>query len=405
MLTRTQDSSLSRRAQPFYGAWLLDHLPFKQILKGSLSVELGDFQRRYIGPLPGPHADLVINNPLRFFWLLLSEGELGFARAYAQNDIQTACLHTLLSLGALNEPVLAGALKGQAWFYRRWLKRHRANHNSIENSRDNIAAHYDLGNNFYRLWLDDTMTYSSALFSHPQQSLADAQQAKYQRIVHELDAEPGEHILEIGCGWGGFMQHAAQQGLSVTGLTLSSEQQAFAQARLAGAELTQRTEVKLTDYRHQQGQFDHIVSIEMFEAVGLEYWDTYFGQLKSLLKAEGRALLQVITIDENYADAYQQGVDFIQSYIFPGGLLPSPTQLHRLAEKHGFRVRNQLRFGQDYALTLQRWRQRFDQHRDTLEMMGYDAHFQRIWHYYLDYCRVGFETERIDVLQLTLEHR
>lgn len=404
MLTRTQTTELSEGSRPFYATWLLKHLPFDRINAGSLTVQIGDTQHRYEGETSGPHADLIIKNPLRFFWLLVKEGELGFVRAYAQGDIDTPCLHSLLHFGALNESALTRMLKGQAWFYRRWLQRHRNNHNSVENSRENIAAHYDLGNDFYRLWLDDTMTYSSALFTQPHQSLSQAQQAKYQRIVHELDAEVGEHILEIGCGWGGFMEHAAQQGYNVTGLTLSQAQKTFAETRLSQNNLADHTQVKLTDYRHQQGQFDHIVSIEMFEAVGLEYWDTYFSQLKSLLKAEGRAVLQVITIDEDYADAYQQGVDFIQSYIFPGGLLPSPTQLHTLAEKHGFRVSNQLRFGQDYALTLQRWRQRFDQHRDALEMMGYDTHFQRIWHYYLDYCRVGFESERLDVLQLTLEH-
>lgn len=405
MLSKTQSSPLTAKRTPFYGSMLLKKLPFDQLDVGSLTVQIGEHQHRFNGQQAGVHADLILLKPLRFLWLLVSQGELGFAKAYADGLIETSNLHALLQLGAANEAALARTLKGHSWFYKRMLKRHQANHNSIENSRDNIAAHYDLGNDFYQLWLDDTMSYSSALFMTEDQDLAEAQVGKYQRILHALDFEEGEHILEIGCGWGGFAEQATRQGAKVSGITLSREQLEFAKHRLRAAGLDHQACLSLTDYRHQDGQFDHIVSIEMFEAVGKEYWHDYFAQLKHCLKPHGKAVLQIITIDEDYADSYQNGVDFIQTYIFPGGLLPSKTQLHDLAQAHGFSVTNELSFGQDYAETLLRWRQGFDQQRPALEKLGYDARFQRIWHYYLDYCRVGFETQRTDVVQITLEHQ
>ncbi|MBE0493318.1 MAG: class I SAM-dependent methyltransferase [Thiomicrospira sp.] len=404
MLSKTQSHTLSSKRAPFYGAMLLKKLPFNQLNVGSLTVKIGEHQHRFNGQQAGVHADLILLKPLTFMWLLVTQGELGFAKAYANGLIETSNLHSLLKLGADNETALARTLKGHSWFYKRLLKRHQANHNSIENSRENISAHYDLGNDFYQLWLDSSMSYSSALFKHPEQDLTEAQVLKYQRILHALDFEEGEHILEIGCGWGGFAEQAARQGAKISGITLSREQLEFAKHRLRDAGLDHQACLSLTDYRHQDGQFDHIVSIEMFEAVGKEYWNDYFEQLKRCLKPGGKAVLQIITIDEDYADAYQNGVDFIQTYIFPGGLLPSKTQLHELAQAHGFNVTNELAFGQDYADTLNLWRQRFDQQRPALEKLGYDARFQRIWHYYLDYCRVGFETQRTDVVQITLEH-
>ncbi len=405
MLINTQKSVLSTTRSPFYGNALLQALPFKQLESGALTVKFGECQQRFIGSKPGIHADLVLIKPFRFLWLLLTQGELGFAKAYADGLIDTPCLHSLLQLGMANEKALADTFKGHNWFYHRFLQRHRANHNSIENSRENISAHYDLGNDFYQLWLDETMSYSSALFSADTPTLAAAQQAKYQRILDQLDLQPEQHILEIGCGWGGFAEHAARHGAQINGITLSTEQLHFAQQRLRRAGLDHQACLSLTDYRHQDGQFDHIVSIEMFEAVGKEYWDDYFSQLKRLLKTNGKAVLQIITIDDAYAESYQNQVDFIQTYIFPGGLLPSKSQLAELAAKHGFVITNQLAFGQDYAETLLQWRQRFDQQRDALEKLGYDSRFQRIWHYYLDYCRVGFESGRTNVVQITLEHQ
>lgn len=404
MLTRTQSWLLGSSCAPKQAAWLLKHLPFDRLQHGSLTVSIGDQQRRFNGANAGVHAELVIHKPLKFIWLFSSQGELGFAKAYAEQLIDTPCLHTLLQLGAINEQALSDTRLGFNWFYQRLLKRHRSNHNSIENSRDNISAHYDLGNDFYQLWLDETMSYSSALFSQPEQTMAQAQVNKYQRILDQLDWQDGDHILEIGCGWGGFAECAAQQGCKVTGITLSSEQLEFAQQRMQRQGLVGQAQLQLMDYRHQQGQFDHIVSIEMFEAVGKEYWHEYFTQLKRLLKKDGKAVLQIITIEDARAERYQNDVDFIQMFIFPGGLLPSKQQLHQLAQEHGFSISNELSFGQDYARTLQLWQADFAEHRDELLALGYDQRFQRIWRYYLDYCRVGFETQSTDVVQLTLEH-
>ena len=402
---RTQSSALTSARLPFYTLWLLKRLPFDLIEFGSLTLKVGEYQRQYVGASSGVQAELTINQPLPFIWLLSTQGELGFAKAYANGVISTPCLYALLHFGMLNEQALKNTIKGNSWFYKRFLNRHRNNHNSIKNSKENISAHYDLGNDFYELWLDGTMSYSSALFTSDKQSLEQAQHNKYQRICHELALKATDHILEIGCGWGGFAETAAQQGAEITAITLSTEQLAFAKQRLKDQGLDQKTHLQLTDYRQQQGQFDHIVSIEMFEAVGKEYWDNYFSQLKRLLKKDGKAVLQVITISDERAANYQQNVDFIQAFIFPGGLLPSKTQLYQLAEKHGFTVSNALAFGKDYAATLLHWRKQFEQHSHRLKSLGYDTRFQRIWYYYLEYCRVGFDTLCTDVLQLTLTHK
>ncbi|SFR62803.1 cyclopropane-fatty-acyl-phospholipid synthase family protein [Thiomicrospira sp. ALE5] len=405
MLTKTSSSNIAALKTPLFGSWVLKRLPFDAIMFGSLTVQIGGYQQRYEGQHEGLHAEIRILKPLKFFWLLATQGELGFAKAYSKHYIETPNLHHLLHFGAMNEQALSQVLLGKNWFYSHYLKKHLANHNSIENSKDNISAHYDLGNDFYRLWLDDTMTYSSALFKTPDEDLATAQHNKYHRILDELDVKPNQQILEIGCGWGGFAEEAAKRDAEVTGITLSREQLDFAKNRMKQLNLDHKTQLSLTDYRHQQGQFDHIVSIEMFEAVGQEYWDSYFSQLKALLAVEGKAVLQIITIDEAYAEKYQQGVDFIQTYIFPGGLLPSKTQLVELADRYGFKITNNFSFGLDYAETLHRWRQEFDKKIDEVEKLGFDDKFQRVWHYYLDYCRVGFETQRTDVIQLTLEHK
>lgn len=405
MLSKSRTATLGVKRAPFYGAWLLKRLPITAVDCGSLIINIGDHQHKYSGKQAGINAKLTLNQPIKFLWLIYSQGVLGIAKAYADKVIDTPNLYNLLLWGANNEAAINKTRQGYRWFYQRFLKRHRNNHNSIENSRENISAHYDLGNDFYQLWLDETMSYSSALYSSPQQTLAEAQTAKYQRILDEINPKQGDSILEIGCGWGGFAELAAQQGAQVFGITLSNEQLAFAKARLKNQGLDNLAKLSLTDYRHQEGQFDHLVSIEMFEAVGKEYWDDYFTQLKRLLKTDGKAVLQIITIDDERAQSYQDGVDFIQAFIFPGGLLPSRRQLHELAASHGFKVSNELSFGQDYATTLKLWLESFNQHSQALEEQGYDLRFQRIWQYYLDYCRVGFDAKRTDVLQLTLEHQ
>ncbi|MBD3821059.1 MAG: class I SAM-dependent methyltransferase [Thiotrichales bacterium] len=391
----------------FFARWVLKKMPFDKLEAGVLHISYAGINRHLKGKKTGCQADLQLLKPMRFLWLLSTQGELGFVTAYAEKVIETPSLYNLLLLGKQNETLLRQTLKPKNGFMRRLQKRHESRHNSVENSKRNIAAHYDLGNDFYRLWLDESMTYSSGLFSHAETdekaSLLKTQERKYQRLLDKLDSRPGEHILEIGCGWGGFAELAAKQQRNVTGITLSKAQHDYACERLANAGLSQQAMIRLIDYRHMQGQFNHIVSIEMFEAVGKEYWQAYFTQLNKLLKPGGRAALQIITIDEAYADSYQNSVDFIQAYIFPGGLLPSPTQIRTLAENHDLDLIDEFSFGQDYAKTLHQWLQNFESHHKKLLDMGYDESFQRIWRYYLDYCRVGFDTEQINVYQFVLE--
>lgn len=380
-------------------------LPFKHIQKGSLTVQYLGQSYRFEGSDPGTHADLEIMSMLRFGYLLKTQGELGFAQAYIESSIQTASLYHLMTLAHQNKEVFSQLLHHKKPLGMWHLWRHRRRHNSLSNSRRNIAAHYDLGNDFYELWLDQSMSYSSGLFLTKEDTLEHAQQKKYQRILDQLALHGQENILEIGCGWGGFVEMAAQKGAAVKGLTLSTEQQQYAQNRLKAALLDTNTEIALQDYRHETGQYDYIVSIEMFEAVGKEYWHRYFEQLQRNLKSHGKAVLQIITIDNDEAEAYQNGVDFIQSYIFPGGLLPSLEQLHQLAIDHHFEVADQFEFGQDYATTLKHWLKHFNASSEALEKMGYDKAFRRLWRYYLDYCRVGFEQKHISVYQITLEKR
>ena len=281
--------------------------------------------------------------------------------------------------------------------------RHWLNRNSRRGSRRNIAAHYDLGNAFYAQWLDPTMSYSAAVFDPAMgssETLADAQQRKYARIFELIDPAPGETVLEIGCGWGGFAEYAARRGVRVIGLTLSSEQLAYAEARMQRNGLADRVDLRLCDYRDFAGQVDHIVSIEMFEAVGQEYWAGYFETLSRCLRPGGRVALQVITIDEAYFSAYAANPGgFIQTYIFPGGMLPTQAHLRRLGEQAGLCAGAQQGFGIDYADTLAHWHRAFDAKADWLSEHGYDEGFQRMWRYYLAFCEAGFRARLIDVVQ------
>jgi cyclopropane-fatty-acyl-phospholipid synthase len=277
--------------------------------------------------------------------------------------------------------------------------RHWLNRNSRQGSRRNIMAHYDLGNEFYAQWLDPTMTYSSALFAGGEASLAGAQVAKYSRILERLQAAPGQRILEIGCGWGGFAEAATGQGLALTGLTLSPAQLAWAQRRVPSADL------RLQDYRDVNGRFDHIVSIEMFEAVGERYWPAYFRTLARCLKPQGRAVVQSIVIRDELFASYRRGTDFIQQYIFPGGMLPSPSVFAREAGRQGLCVRDAFAFGDDYARTLALWREQFEARWPQIAALGFDETFRRLWRFYLAYCEAGFRAGNIDVMQFELAHR
>jgi cyclopropane-fatty-acyl-phospholipid synthase len=276
--------------------------------------------------------------------------------------------------------------------------------NTRAGARKNIRAHYDLGNDFYRAWLDRGMTYSSALFAGDYgRTLEEAQDAKYDRMLDVLQVEPTHEVLEIGCGWGAFAERAARRhGCNVTGLTLSPKQLAYARTRMAGAGLMGKVDLRLCDYRDVRGTYDRIVSIEMVEAVGERYWPTYFRTLRDRLKPGGRAAVQAIVIADHAFERYRRSSDFIREYVFPGGMLPSVSQFAAEAYAAGLQMRSPYRFGRDYAETLRRWRHAFDAVEPRIRAQGYDDAFIAAWRFYLDYCEAGFESGRVDVIQVEL---
>ncbi len=365
---------------------------------GQLEIQLPDGRRATFGE--GKPAQLLQVNDEAFFSRILARGDVGLAEAYLDGLWDAPDITGLLQLLAANRAVLRRAVYGSWRPLLAARLRHWFNRNSRIGSRRNIMAHYDLGNAFYRLWLDETMSYSSALYRPGDDgSLASAQRAKYQRILQRLQASPGQSVLEIGCGWGGFAEMAVQTGLTVTGLTLSPAQLAWAQHRVPEADL------RLQDYRDLKQRFDHIVSIEMFEAVGEQWWPTYFSVLAKSLAREGRAVVQSITIaDELFAD-YRKGTDFIQQYIFPGGMLPSRAAFRQAAARQGLIVRQEYAFGHDYAHTLAEWRRAFEARWPEISALGFDETFRRLWRLYLCYCEAGFRAGNIDVVQFELTHR
>jgi cyclopropane-fatty-acyl-phospholipid synthase len=371
----TRDEARGSTPRPGLREWLLTRW-LRRIRVGRLTVEFPSGTRKsFEGPEPGPHALLKIND-LRFVLRILVSGEIGLAEGYMENEWDTPDLRSLLTLGVLNGDAFSDAL-GQSWIMKAINRlRHDLRANTRSGSRRNIAAHYDLGNEFYGLWLDETMTYSSALFMDLDEPLLEAQRRKYLRLAEKLDLRPGERILEIGCGWGGFAEIAAAEfGCEVVGLTLSVEQAAYCHDRMARA----------------------------FEAVGEEYWPTYLDVLRNRLKPEGRAALQIITIDDRRFAAYRRGADFVQRYIFPGGMLPSPQAFSHAASTSSFKISDAYFFGKSYAETLRRWDRMFQANRAEVQKQGFDQRFCRMWHYYLRYCEVGFEREQIDVGQFVIE--
>jgi cyclopropane-fatty-acyl-phospholipid synthase len=335
----------------------------------------------------------------------LKSGDIGMAETFIEGHWTTNNLPALIELLSRNRSEIESLIYGTWWGSLLYRIRHLFNRNSKSGSRKNIHAHYDIGNDFYRLWLDRSMTYSSALFSSGQAgSLQQAQTAKYRRILDELQLQPHDRVLEVGCGWGGFAETAARDAQAhVTGLTLSTEQLQYAQQRMCDADVAHRVDVQLRDYRDCHGQYDAIASIEMFEAVGEAYWPGYFECIKRNLKQQGRACIQTIVIDDALFARYRKGTDFIQQYIFPGGMLPSPSVFKRLAEQHGLRVVNEFAFGLDYARTLQEWRRMFNKRLDDVRAQGFDDRFVRTWEFYLSYCEAGFRAGSIDVMQFTLQ--
>ena len=351
--------------------------------------------------IAGPEAVLQIRN-WRFAWRLISAGDVGVARSYLEGDWTSPDLTALLELAALNMEKLERAITGSTAFRVINRMRHLFNANTRTGSRRNIAFHYDLGNEFYRLWLDESMTYSAALYDRADDTLESAQQRKRERIVALLEPGKGERILEIGSGWGALAMRLAERA-EVVGLTLSSEQLAYATELARRNGLSPRLSFELSDYRDVEGTFDKIVSVEMLEAVGERYWPAYFSALRQRLKAGGRAVLQAITIDEDRFEAYRRSPDFIQRYIFPGGMLPTKSILASQAEQAGLKLIASEHFGQSYALTLAEWRQRFRRARADVERLGFDERFMRMWEYYLSYCEAGFRAGSIDVGAYVLE--
>ena len=365
---------------------------------GLLEVRLPDGASRLFGD--GEAGISLHIHDEAAFSRILARGDIGFAEAYLDGQWDSSDLTGLLRLLAANREGLGKAIYGSWRPLLAARLRHWFNRNSRAGSKRNIMAHYDLGNAFYAQWLDPSMSYSSALFT-PQSGddLQAAQVAKYQRILDRLQAAPGSRVLEIGCGWGGFAEMAIAAGLRLTGLTLSPAQLEWAQHRVPDAEL------RLQDYRDTRESFDHIVSIEMFEAVGEPFWPSYFSTLKRALRPGGKAVVQSITIDESLFPSYRRGTDFIQQYIFPGGMLPSRTAFRAQAARQGLQVSDEFAFGLDYARTLAAWRDRFEANWASIAPLGFDETFRRLWRFYLCYCEAGFLAGNIDVVQFELTHR
>lgn len=335
----------------------------------------------------------------------LKSGDIGFAETFIDGHWSTDNLPRLIELFVRNRHAVESVIYGTWWGSLLYRIRHLFNRNSRTGSRKNIHAHYDIGNDFYRLWLDPSMTYSSALFADGHaDNLQDGQLAKYRRILDQLQLQPEARVLEIGCGWGGFAELASSAANAhVTGLTLSIEQLEFAHDRIASSGLADKVELRLQDFRDASGEFDAIASIEMFEAVGEAYWPSYFDCIQRNLKSGGRACIQTIVIADELFARYRKGTDFIQQYIFPGGMLPSPAIFREQAEKHGLRVVNEFAFGLDYARTLAEWRSAFRENLPQVRAQGFDDRFLRTWEFYLAYCEAGFRAQSIDVVQFTLE--
>ena len=396
------EQTLSTPSLPWQARLVLGQL--ERVERGELELALPDGSLRHFrGREPGPRARLQLHD-WSAFTALLRGADVGFAESYRDGGWDCDDLTDLLLFAQCNRDALQPSFDGNPLVQAFHRVRHLLRSNTRRGSRRNIHAHYDLGNDFYRLWLDPTMTYSSALFSgQPMQCLASAQTAKYQRILDQLQARPGDHILEIGCGWGGFAEHAARQGMRVTGITLSTEQLAFARERIEAAGLSDLATFELRDYRDLDGQYDHIASIEMFEAVGERWWKRYFQCLGEHLAPGGRAVVQSIVIDEAAFPRYRRRTDFIQQYIFPGGMLPTTGHLEQLGSGAGLQTRDLLRFGQDYAETLRRWHQSFRQQLPEIEALGYDRAFQRIWAFYLSYCEAAFLSGQCDVVHVSYQ--
>ena len=409
-MTQTKDrirqQRLPENAGRLANVWIAALLRMAdRIHAGQLSLVLPDGSNRVFsgGCNPDPRAVLEVKHP-RAVRRLLFGGSNSFAEAYMNGDWDTPDLRSLLQLAQVNEAALGAWINGLA--ITRWIDRarHLTRVNSRRGSRRNIAYHYDLGNTFYALWLDPSLTYSAALFDDRELTLEAAQERKIRRIAETIDLRVGQRVLEIGCGWGAFAMMAARDhGCRVTAITVSKTQFDHATARVRDAGLGDRIEIRLQDYRDVEGVYDRIVAIEMFEAVGEEHWPTFFDVIRRRLKPGGIAGLQIITIDSARFTQYCRGADFIQTYIFPGGMLPSPAVLESEIARARLRLTDVYAFGKSYAETLAQWQDRFQRAWPEIRRLGFDRRFKRMWAFYLAYCEAGFRTDTIDVAQYRIE--
>jgi cyclopropane-fatty-acyl-phospholipid synthase len=372
-----------------------------RIRRGTLDVTLPDGRQvRFGGQEPGPAAIMTINS-YGFAWRLMKGGDIGIAEAYLRGEWDTPDLTQFLYIFCVNHDLISPLFEQKTALraiqtIQHWLKR-----NTRAQAKRNIFAHYDIGNTFYRSWLDPSMTYSSALYEEGATDLTAAQHNKYRRLAEAINLQPDQKVLEIGCGWGGFAEFAAKTyGVKVVGLTISQEQRDFALKRIFEAGLSERVEIRFQDYRDERDQYDRIASIEMIEAVGEQFWPKYFSQLSDRLLPGGLAGIQAITIRDSMFQNYRREVDFIQRYVFPGGMLPSPAILKSLGDRFGIPMIRERIFGQDYARTLATWRNNFRQAWPNLTPLGFDERFRRLWEYYLAYCEAGFLSGNIDVRQV-----
>ncbi len=371
--------------------------------RGRLDFRLPDGRIfRAEGKKPGPAVMIEVHNT-DLFARLIRDGDLGFCDAYLDGWWSTPDLMGFMDLIQMDNEAVYDGFPGMTLVrayerFRFWLQS-----NTKKQALKNISYHYDLGNDFYGLWLDDSMTYSSALFENGQESLEKAQEQKYASMVDKMGVQPGDHVLEIGCGWGGFAEYAAsQRGLKVTCLTISAEQHKYAVDRMARLGLSDKVDIKLQDYRDETGVYDGIASIEMFEAVGEKFWPVYFDTVLNRLRPGKKATLQIITIADHRWETYRKSVDFIQKYIFPGGMLPSPSVLRREVERAGMKVLGSVEFGKSYSQTLRRWHDTFNARWAEVSKMGFDDRFRRMWNFYLTSCAGAFEGSNCDVTQITI---
>ncbi|MFO1186518.1 MAG: cyclopropane-fatty-acyl-phospholipid synthase family protein [Alphaproteobacteria bacterium] len=386
-------------------------MSFRLVLKlasrleiGSLTMLLPDGRAlRATGARPGPDGVLIVRD-FRFAARVMRSGNCGFGEAYVANEWDSPDPSTLIEVLSSNSRHLMAVLQGHGIYKLLQRAFHLLHRNSKAGAKRNIHAHYDLGNEFYRLWLDPTMTYSSARYAKGDEDLSTAQINKYRALARSMGLQAGQSVLEIGCGWGGFAEFAAGEvGCKVTGITISQEQLEFARRRIFEKGLASRVDLKFQDYRDVSGKYDRVASIEMFEAVGREYWPAFFEKVRDVLKEGGQAGLQIITIKDELFETYKRGTDFIQRYVFPGGMLPSPSALREEIAKVGLQWKDHVAFGKDYAHTLNEWRRRFVTQWPKIEKIGFDERFQRLWKCYLSFCEGGFRSGSIDVMQIALK--